>query len=493
MAETLGLWLAFLTLLGSLPAGSCTEANVTCTVHEDCLLPCSFRPSGTVVIHWYKQQTPVHSYYYNRDQFGLQNKHFSGRTGLFNAHILQGNASLLLRRVKVQDKGRYKCYTSTRKGNQEMFVNLALKAVIQSVTMEMGEGVVSCSSQNIYPAPGLTWTTDPASSLGSLPNVTMTTVDHRGLFSIHSSLLIGSNLSSDHAYFCSVASADRSQVWTASWKNQEDMVAVEDSELCIPCVAPQPLLNFSLTWSFSSSSSSSSSEPGVVLLRYDSRSRESSSLWEGRADLDPDRVLEGDGSLRLHGPDSLDQSGTYVCTFSALHSRHTVQTRLNVTTAPQSVHQHSEERSWWCTVSSVAFVFTIIILLALPQCLSRQRVPAAAGGRSPASRPNGSSPPNRGGAEELLNVTAVHISGPHSIQISIQHLQTPPNQEEAERDKPGSNNLKPTNGLPPHHVEVEEDASVVSIKPVTLATIQETTTEVQDEGCGLTEKMILNQ
>lgn len=103
------------------------DANVTCIIPDDCILPCSFRPTGSVVIHWYKQQIPVHSYYYNKDQFGLQNRHFSGRTCLFNSHIPHGNASLLLRRVKVQDRGRYKCYTSTRKGNQEMFVNLEVK------------------------------------------------------------------------------------------------------------------------------------------------------------------------------------------------------------------------------------------------------------------------------------------------------------------------------------------------------------------------------
>lgn len=111
------------------------DANVTCIIPDDCVLPCSFRPTGTVVIHWYKQQIPVHSYYYNKDQFGLQNRHFSGRTCLFNSHIPQGNASLLLRRVKVQDRGRYKCYTSTRKGSQEMFVNMEVKG--QSNTVEL--------------------------------------------------------------------------------------------------------------------------------------------------------------------------------------------------------------------------------------------------------------------------------------------------------------------------------------------------------------------
>lgn len=112
------------------------DSNVTCIVHDDCILPCSFRPTSTVVIHWYKQQIPVHSYYYNKDQFGLQNKHFSGRTCLFNSHIPHGNASLLLRRVKVQDKGRYKCYTSTRKVNQEIFINLEVKGQCNAAALQ---------------------------------------------------------------------------------------------------------------------------------------------------------------------------------------------------------------------------------------------------------------------------------------------------------------------------------------------------------------------
>jgi len=92
----------------------------------------------------------------------------------------------------------------------------------------------------------------------------------------------------------------------------------------------------------------------------------------------------------------------------------------------------------------------------------------------------------------------VHISGPHSgsssIQISIQHLQTSANQEEeAEHDTKGSDNLKPTNGLLPHYAAVE-DKSAATITPVSPGRLQESTTEIQDADCGLTEKtMMLNQ
>ncbi|XP_035035078.2 uncharacterized protein LOC118122470 [Hippoglossus stenolepis] len=332
MADSHGLMTVLLIFLEKLlltDSKVIPDTNVTCLIQDDCILPCSFQPTSTVVIHWYKQQIPVHSYYYNKDQFGLQNKHFSGRTCLFNSHIPHGNASLLLRRVKVQDRGRYKCYTSTRKGNQEIFINLEVKALIQSVMMEMTDEVVTCSSHNIYPVPQVTWATDPASAQGALGNSTIKTTDHKGLFTVESSLRILGN-HSNHTYFCTFTSADKTQVWTASRKNQEDMTQEEGHALSIPCVAPHTLQNFSLTWTFAVFT-----EPAVI-LRYDGRTRNTVNQWEGQADLDQDLLLLGDGSLLLHKPDSEEHSGTYTCTFSGLQSRHVVQTRVNITVAPIS-------------------------------------------------------------------------------------------------------------------------------------------------------------
>ncbi|KAG7515301.1 HERV-H LTR-associating 2 [Solea senegalensis] len=340
------------------------DSNITCIIQEDCILPCSFRPTGTVVIHWYKQQIPVHSYYYNKDQFGLQNKHFSGRTCLFNSHIPNGNASLLLRRVKVQDKGRYKCYTSTRKGNQEIFINLEVKALIQSVNMEVTDDMVTCSSHNIYPIPQVTWATEPFTSQGALENPTIKTTDHKGLFTVESTLKILGNLSY-HTYFCSFTSADKTQVWTASRKNQEDIIQEQGHPLSIPCVAPHSLHNFSLIWTFTSITDL------AVILRYDSRTRHTLNQWEGQAELDQDLLLLGNGSLLLHKPDSVEHSGMYTCTISGLQSRHMVQTNVNITVPSISMGGWSLQRSWWSTAASVVFVlFTVVV--ALPQCV-RQR------------------------------------------------------------------------------------------------------------------------
>ncbi|KAJ0061950.1 hypothetical protein NL108_014727, partial [Boleophthalmus pectinirostris] len=337
------------------------DVNVSCLVHEDCVLACPFRPTGSVVIHWYKQQIPVHSFYYNKDQFGLQNKHFSGRTSLFNSQIPQGNASLLLKRVKVQDKGRYKCYTSTRKGNQEVYINLDLKAHIQTVLLEMTDEVVTCSSSNIYPVPQLTWTTDPPSAQEALDNATIKITDHKGLFTVESTLRIVGNLS-DFTYICTLTSADNIQVWTASQKIQETIIQEEGHTLSIPCVVPHIIHTYSLIWTFTSSC-----EP-LVILRYDNHTRLTFNLWDGLAELDPDRLRISDGSLLVHKADTVEHSGIYTCVFSNDQSRHTVITHVNITEAPISTNEQRMQRSRWSTVASVVFVLTVVIV-ALPKCI----------------------------------------------------------------------------------------------------------------------------
>lgn len=85
--------------------------------------------------------------------------------------------------------------------------------------MEMTDELVTCSSHSIYPAPQVTWATDPPSAREALDNATLKTTDHKGLLALESTLRILGNLSS-YTYFCSFTAADKTQVWTASWKNQ---------------------------------------------------------------------------------------------------------------------------------------------------------------------------------------------------------------------------------------------------------------------------------
>uniref|UniRef100_A0A3P8YZE0 Ig-like domain-containing protein n=1 Tax=Esox lucius TaxID=8010 RepID=A0A3P8YZE0_ESOLU len=196
-----------------------------------------------------------------------------------------------------------------------------------SVKIEMTEEVVSCSSQNIYPSPEMVWSTDPPSAPETLQNFTVKTLDSKGLYTVESTVRILGNVS-DHGYFCSVISADKAQEWTASLRQQEELIGEASRELSIPCIAPQNLQNFTLIWTFTRTN-----EP-TLILSYDSRTGRTTNYWEGRAGLEQHWVLMGNGSLLLNYPESQENTGTYTCTFSGLQSRHVVQTQVNITETP---------------------------------------------------------------------------------------------------------------------------------------------------------------
>lgn len=87
------------------------------------------------------------------------------------------------------------------------------------VKVDIIEEKVICVAQNIYPQPQLFWSTEPPRDLGSFHNHTQNTADSKSLFTIKSTISILGNIS-QHTYFCSVVSEDKSQVWTASVKQQ---------------------------------------------------------------------------------------------------------------------------------------------------------------------------------------------------------------------------------------------------------------------------------
>ncbi|KAK1151971.1 hypothetical protein AOXY_G31833 [Acipenser oxyrinchus oxyrinchus] len=95
-------------------------SSVNCTEGQDCILSCSFnyRAGGwdeKSAVIWRRVETDriVHSYYNNRDQLADQFPQYVNRTSLFDSELQRGNASLLLRRVREEDAGEYKCFVYT--------------------------------------------------------------------------------------------------------------------------------------------------------------------------------------------------------------------------------------------------------------------------------------------------------------------------------------------------------------------------------------------
>ncbi|XP_023254851.1 V-set domain-containing T-cell activation inhibitor 1-like, partial [Seriola lalandi dorsalis] len=168
------------------------DSEVSCVSMESCILPCSFQDDTEVIIHWNQVtagDSPVHSFYYNKDQLAHQDQRFRGRTSLFKDQISGGNASLQLTGLQVQDQGRYKCYTGTNRGRNESFINLKVDAPVGKVDLQQVGNRITCSSERIYPQPELTWSTSPPSTV-TFKNQAEVQETEQLLYNIRSSLTV---------------------------------------------------------------------------------------------------------------------------------------------------------------------------------------------------------------------------------------------------------------------------------------------------------------
>ncbi|KAJ8276697.1 hypothetical protein COCON_G00084490 [Conger conger] len=356
---------AILFCAWTLPFAELTDTSVTCTFSEDCVLPCTFKASSDEVIHWNRNKLSVHAYYRAADHLDKQDKHFKGRTSLFKDQIKHGNASLLLRNCNIQDSGKYQCYTSTKQGNQEKLINMKVHAPIRSVNIEKIDEEVICSSKGIYPAPNLSWTTDPPTQSDMLNNSTQTTQDPNGLYSVQSKVRFMGNVS-NCTYICSVTSADGMQKWTTSLKQQE-MSSVNGANVTIPCLAPGIFKPRAFTWTITRAHKAE-----VILRQFDNLTQEISDHWKNKARVDPKQVLSGNGSLWLQNIlENSAQTETYTCAFAAFRIQHLVLTDVTLLPEPHTGDQRN--RVHYAAILPGALIIAAMCALMVLKKKSKQR------------------------------------------------------------------------------------------------------------------------
>ncbi|MEQ2292611.1 hypothetical protein AMECASPLE_024804 [Ameca splendens] len=328
--------------------GDVTE--VSCVFLESCVLPCSLQSYGDDVIHWFYVTTGeihVHSFYNNQDQLGHQDQNFRGRTSLFRDQISRGNASLLLRGVKVQDKGTYKCYTSTVHGNKQTLVNLKVDAPVSKVSISRVENRIICSSEGIYPQPNLTWSTIPPSN-SSLQNRTTVQQTEEQLYSI-SSFLVVSDSGSDLIYSCTVRTQRNKK--RAAFRKLSP--SVSSSVATIPCSASNSSLhNFTLTWRFNHSQ--------VIVHQVETSSTfTASERWSKHV-----KDVSASGSLTLQDLSS-NQEGVYTCELSDEEGTLITNILLKI--------ENGGSSSVAVTISAVLTVIVLAALLIAALLMYKQR------------------------------------------------------------------------------------------------------------------------
>uniref|UniRef100_A0A3B5QH89 Ig-like domain-containing protein n=1 Tax=Xiphophorus maculatus TaxID=8083 RepID=A0A3B5QH89_XIPMA len=151
--------------------------NMSCVLNQDCILPCRIK-NRIDSVRWSYENPPSHVIV-RYDQSGSRySESFRSRASLFEDQISRGNGDLLLRGVKVDDEGGYRCYTHINlEGKTLYFVVLRClceivlfdflilsAAPVSDIRIHQDGNRITCSSEGIYPQPELTWSTEPPSN-----------------------------------------------------------------------------------------------------------------------------------------------------------------------------------------------------------------------------------------------------------------------------------------------------------------------------------------
>uniref|UniRef100_A0A674IWV6 Ig-like domain-containing protein n=1 Tax=Terrapene triunguis TaxID=2587831 RepID=A0A674IWV6_9SAUR len=181
------------------------ESPITAQFGRDVTLSCLF-PSQPrmnlqhLTITWQKEQVGaeilvVYSHYYGREQLARQDEAYTNRTWLDPEGLARGNASLMLRGVRTQDEGIYRCHVTSEQGTTSETRQVTVMApysephLTLDPTFRLGHTLLTFSSGGGYPRASVEWRDGMGINLTELSSTTES-VDIRGLYTLCSELAV---------------------------------------------------------------------------------------------------------------------------------------------------------------------------------------------------------------------------------------------------------------------------------------------------------------
>uniref|UniRef100_A0A8C1HGR7 Ig-like domain-containing protein n=1 Tax=Cyprinus carpio carpio TaxID=630221 RepID=A0A8C1HGR7_CYPCA len=175
---------------------------------EDVILPCSVKPSISVVdmrVEWFRSELKdsqlVHLYENHEDRNTEQIQSYRERTKLNHQELQRGDASLKLSSVQISDEGRYKCFIQSESWYNDATVDVSVEAVGRPPVItvdgfdDSGGLHLQCESKGWNPEPDLEWLDSEGAILSS-----ETTETHRNTegFSVKHSITVHHSVGKIH-------------------------------------------------------------------------------------------------------------------------------------------------------------------------------------------------------------------------------------------------------------------------------------------------------
>ncbi|XP_030060894.1 V-set domain-containing T-cell activation inhibitor 1 [Microcaecilia unicolor] len=130
-------------------------------IGDDGVLYCSFVADikQNSIIEWEKEGLSglVLKYDKGKEDKSNQNPIFNGRTQFFLNQVVIGNASLLLKNVKLSDTGIYKCTVTTSAGRGQATMDFRVGAYSYVDVKNSTGNTLQCTAESWYPKPSVRW------------------------------------------------------------------------------------------------------------------------------------------------------------------------------------------------------------------------------------------------------------------------------------------------------------------------------------------------
>lgn len=102
--------------------------TVACYVAEECVLPCRFKPDSEVNIEWFRQDVMIlkveQDEENNSSEQRVLQEQFAGRVSISAPLVSRGDATLILKKSSLKDRGTYRCQVQTSEGEHNAKVIL---------------------------------------------------------------------------------------------------------------------------------------------------------------------------------------------------------------------------------------------------------------------------------------------------------------------------------------------------------------------------------
>ncbi|XP_018430570.1 PREDICTED: V-set domain-containing T-cell activation inhibitor 1-like [Nanorana parkeri] len=150
-----------LSAAGNSTTNDVTTSNTVAQISGNVILGCMFTPDPkkSSDVLWEKDGVTGSVYKYENGKVSLtnQNSAFKGRTSLFLTELVNGNASLKLSNVPLNDAGTYKCTITNSKGTGSNKLSLNVGAFTPITVTNTTPTTLRCESPSWYPKPTVTW------------------------------------------------------------------------------------------------------------------------------------------------------------------------------------------------------------------------------------------------------------------------------------------------------------------------------------------------